>query len=1317
MSEQRLRVAEANALFKAKDYEAALEMYRALARDSELWQRLLAPNIAACEKRLQSALAQAVAQVTDTLSHKGASVARPRVLIADFRYPRFDSSAGELATWGIIEIFRQLGHEVIFIPKESTPLDVPYVLRLRAMGVTCIEDVNYDSFGEHVLCHSRDISLAYIFRPDVAELCIPRIRTVNLEATIFYHAPDVYFRRERAQYLVESAEGGERPEQLKALDAVVLNEVRCAAAADHVVCVSDSDAEAMRFALADSKLNQSGVEPPDVSVFPILYLEGHGEVVSFETTRDLCFIGSSEHTPNRDAIRWFLANVWPQAHARHPDLMFRVIGKTDAAERAHYESFPNVEVLGWVDDIGAALKRFRASVAPLRYGAGIKGKVGTSLINGIPCIASRVAVEDMGLQEGEEILLAEQPEDYWDAIDLLMRDAGAWQRLSSQGAIRASQLYSSEATLRRFVRILNDCDALHPLAYGEFITRGAGDGVRRALGRKSQSAPLVSVIVPGFGNVEMTVACLTSIYFSSQAHERQDIEVIYADDHSAPEVRAAIAQKFPDVRITCTPRNQGFVQNANWGAAHASGKYLVLLNNDTIVLPGWLEGLLEVIEGVPSCYVAGSKLLYANGLIQEAGAGIWTDGRTCSMGRGIDGTGLPSTLPLYNYVREVDYVSFASVIIRRDFWEAQGGLDTAYGFGYFDDSDFCMRVREQGGIVVFAPNSEVLHNESATFSQRPKKQVGAEKAHNKLMFRDKWARALAADHACQEVASWDPGYAEATAMATASRHLLAPATQCDASGARQRHILYFSPFPSHPASHGNQTTIQKFAHFLQAEGHAVHFALLQSHMFTAVHAREMAEAWDSFDILSIPHFPSCDGKLIRYDGWYIPGLGEQIAQLCAKYAVDTVICSYVFQSRLLDYVPNHVLKILDTHDKFTDRYAILDGLGKPREFFSCTREEEGQYLSRADVALARRDEEAVFFDSISTARVYTVPHLEEKCYLPKGTQALREVGIVASCNLINLDIVVSFIRELIRQQPRGWPFKLLVAGEVLSLMNRDDAEHQAILAHPDVEFLGFVDDIRDFYLRVDMIVCPIMSGTGINVKTVQCLAYGVPLLATQHASKGVATDLADHQFLDVPGLVAHLLGGTFSADVLQRMAAASRDIYERFVDAGFGNFRHALDLRAVARRGVGSVVHTSLPQLGSRKAMRVERMNLRRQKLGRTYLLRKLRRQLEDFGPSYMNLNEGLPNVQSDGGIGFWFKFDQAVPGGVQYFLVIDGHPYVLHRSDDGLMLTTSVSQQHFSDERVLGLGMLSCFEWETVPPDGAGLGAEDFEFVKVVRH
>ncbi len=137
--------------------------------------------------------------------------------------------------------------------------------------------------------------------------------------------------------------------------------------------------------------------------------------------------------------------------------------------------------------------------------------------------------------------------------------------------------------------------------------------------------------------------------------------------------------------------NRGFVDACNQGAAVARGKYLVFLNNDTVVLPGWLKGLVETIEANPAIGAVGSMFLYPDGSIQEAGGIVWKNGEAHHYGWG----GSPDDLQ-FNFAREVDYCSAASLLVKSEIFNRLGGFDRRFAPAYYEDVDLCFGVRSLG---------------------------------------------------------------------------------------------------------------------------------------------------------------------------------------------------------------------------------------------------------------------------------------------------------------------------------------------------------------------------------------------------------------------------------------------------------------------------------------------------------------------------------------------------------------------------------------------------------------------------------------------
>jgi GT2 family glycosyltransferase len=223
--------------------------------------------------------------------------------------------------------------------------------------------------------------------------------------------------------------------------------------------------------------------------------------------------------------------------------------------------------------------------------------------------------------------------------------------------------------------------------------------------------PSVSIVMPVHGGWAVTQACLRILLPSLPP--AWPVEVIVIDDASpdeTPDELAAIAEGDRRLVVLRNEHNLGFVGACNRGAAAATGDYLVFLNNDTVPLPGWLPPLIRTFATFPTAGAVGGKLLFPDGRLQEAGGIIFDDASACHFGREHP----DPAWPLFNHVRPVDYVSAAVMATPRDLFLALGGFDPTYAPGYYEDTDYCFRLREVGREVLVQPATLVVHVEGAT---------------------------------------------------------------------------------------------------------------------------------------------------------------------------------------------------------------------------------------------------------------------------------------------------------------------------------------------------------------------------------------------------------------------------------------------------------------------------------------------------------------------------------------------------------------------------------------------------------------------------
>ena len=148
---------------------------------------------------------------------------------------------------------------------------------------------------------------------------------------------------------------------------------------------------------------------------------------------EVVFVGNFWHAPNLDGVRWFAERVWPTVRAARPDAVFSIAGSRMGPEVRRLAEVEGIETLGFIDDIGALYERAAVAVAPLRFGAGVKGKVVEALAAGLPVVATTIATEGLGLTDGVDLLVADDAEVFATRLIGLLDDPAAGARLGSSG--------------------------------------------------------------------------------------------------------------------------------------------------------------------------------------------------------------------------------------------------------------------------------------------------------------------------------------------------------------------------------------------------------------------------------------------------------------------------------------------------------------------------------------------------------------------------------------------------------------------------------------------------------------------------------------------------------------------------------------------------------------------------------------------------------------------------------------------------------------------------------------------------------------------
>ncbi|SFN82681.1 Glycosyltransferase involved in cell wall bisynthesis [Nitrosospira briensis] len=357
----------------------------------------------------------------------------PWVLVVDLRIPTPDQDSGSVRMLAILRLLQEMQFRITFVSDSEEYLP-DYQEALEKQDI----DVLHGSYSAHR--HLAAVGGKYHFvllsRPEAAFKYLPYIRACALYSQVIYDTVDLHWLRLEREIQLSN-------------DRKLLNSITYFR---HIELFNTASAD-LTLAITDEEKNRLLIEQPqaDVAVLPNIH-EIYPPKTPFAGRSGLLFIGGFWHTPNQDAVLYFIEDILPLITEKIPDLIFHVIGSNMPASVKSLHS-ANIEPVGFVPDVAPYFESCRVFVAPLRFGAGMKGKVGHSISHGLPVVTTRIGAEGMNLQNEEHLLIADDPQDFADAVVRLYRDEILWQRLSAGAIAHLEANYSYAAAQKRIADI------------------------------------------------------------------------------------------------------------------------------------------------------------------------------------------------------------------------------------------------------------------------------------------------------------------------------------------------------------------------------------------------------------------------------------------------------------------------------------------------------------------------------------------------------------------------------------------------------------------------------------------------------------------------------------------------------------------------------------------------------------------------------------------------------------------------------------------------------------------------------------------------
>ena len=571
--------------------------------------------------------------------------------------------------------------------------------------------------------------------------------------------------------------------------------------------------------------------------------------------------------------------------------------------------------------------------------------------------------------------------------------------------------------------------------------------------------PKVSIVIPVYNEFEHTYNCIKSI---SKHSEEVEYEIIIANDCST-DLTMRINEIVTGISVISNEENLGFLKNCNNAAKHAKGKYILFLNNDTQVQENWLIPLINLIESDSKIGMVGSKLIYPDGRLQEAGGIYWKDGSAWNYGNRSN----PDE-PEYNYVKEVDYISGAAMMLLKDLWEEVEGFDERFVPAYCEDSDLAFAVRSKGYKVMYQPLSVVVHFEGVSNGTDVSSGVKSYQIVNQKKLYEKWKHLLEKEH-------FENG-----------KHVF----QARDRTRNKKTILVIDHYVPHYDKDAGSRTVYQYLKLFVSMGFNVKF--IGDNFFKhEPYTSELQQM--GIEVLYGNYYENNWKNWIKINAEYIDFVFLNRPHISVKY-IDFIKSNT--DAKIIYYGHDlHFLREMREYELTGNRDLI-----KTSEYW---KNKELSLMRKADVvyypSIVEENEIKTIDNNINVKSIpaYIFDDVDEILYNIADRNDIMFIG--GFNHKPNVDAVIWLAEEI---YPIVSSYGLGIKFYIIGSNPPDEIKKYA---NENFIIKGFIDDdeLEKYYNTSRLSIVPLRYGAGIKGKVVEAMKHGIPVITTRVGSEGI----------------------------------------------------------------------------------------------------------------------------------------------------------------------------------------------------------------------